>query len=119
VARRTRLEAGFCHACGSGAEAPAAERKQVTVLFADVAGSMDLASKMDPEEWGGLMERFFAILRQGVNRFDGRIDKFTGDGVMALFGAPWLTRTTPGGPAHPPSVCATNRASRGPGRSKS
>ena len=64
------------------------ERKQVTVLFADVVGSMTLAAGMDPEEWGELMERFFAILRDGVNRFDGRIDKFTGDGVMALFGAP-------------------------------
>jgi adenylate cyclase len=64
------------------------ERKQVTVLFADVVGSMNLAAGMDPEEWGELMERFFAIVRKGVNRFDGRIDKFTGDGVMALFGAP-------------------------------
>jgi class 3 adenylate cyclase/tetratricopeptide (TPR) repeat protein len=90
----------FCHACGAQQSAarsapgalearlPEGERKQVTVLFADVAGSMELASGMDPEEWGGLMERFFAILRAGVNRFDGRIDKFTGDGVMALFGAP-------------------------------
>jgi adenylate cyclase len=43
---------------------------------------------MDPEEWTELMERFFAISRDGVNRFDGRIDKFTGDGIMALFGAP-------------------------------
>jgi adenylate cyclase len=67
---------------------PAGERKHVTVLFADVVGSMDLAAGMDPEEWGELMERFFAILREGVNRFEGRIDKFTGDGIMALFGAP-------------------------------
>src|SRR5438270_2157844 len=64
------------------------ERKQVTVRFVDVVGSMDLAGGMDAEDWGELMERFFAILREGVNRFDGRIDKFTGDGVMALFGAP-------------------------------
>jgi adenylate cyclase len=67
---------------------PEGERKQVTVLFVDVVGSMDLADRMDAEEWGDLMERFFAVLRTGVNRFDGRIDKFTGDGVMALFGAP-------------------------------
>jgi adenylate cyclase len=64
------------------------ERKQVSILFADVKGSMDLASRMDPEAWGELMGRFFAILRDGVNRFGGGIDKFTGDGVMALFGAP-------------------------------
>jgi class 3 adenylate cyclase/tetratricopeptide (TPR) repeat protein len=68
--------------------APEGERKQVTVLFADVKGSMGLAAQMDPEEWSALMERFFAILRQGIERFDGHIDKFTGDGIMALFGAP-------------------------------
>lgn len=82
----------FCNACGARLVAPSrpgeGERKQLTVLFADVKGSMDLAARMDPEEWGDLMERFFAILRDGVNRFDGRIDKFTGDGIMALFGAP-------------------------------
>jgi adenylate cyclase len=64
------------------------ERKHVTVLFADVKGSMSLAAGMDPEAWGELMGRFFTVLRDGVNRFGGRIDKFTGDGVMALFGAP-------------------------------
>ncbi len=66
----------------------AVERKQVTVLFADVADSMHLTATMDLEEWGDLMGRFFAILRDGVTRFDGHVDKFTGDGVMALFGAP-------------------------------
>jgi class 3 adenylate cyclase/tetratricopeptide (TPR) repeat protein len=64
------------------------ERKQVTVLFADVQGSMDLAGQMDPEEWAGIMRRFFRILADGVTRFDGFVDKFTGDGIMALFGAP-------------------------------
>jgi class 3 adenylate cyclase len=44
------------------------ERKQVTVLFADVVGSMTLAAGMDPEDWGELMERFFAILRKGSRR---------------------------------------------------
>jgi class 3 adenylate cyclase/tetratricopeptide (TPR) repeat protein len=64
------------------------ERKQVTVLFADVMGSMELAERSDPEEWRQTMERFFAILCEGVHRFEGTVDKFTGDGVMALFGAP-------------------------------
>ena len=64
------------------------ERKQVTVLFADVADSMHLTATMELEEWGDLMGRFFAILRDGVTRFDGHVDKFTGDGIMALFGAP-------------------------------
>ena len=64
------------------------ERKQVTVLFADVKGSMELAERMDPEEWSTIMSRFFQILSQGVERFEGFVDKFTGDGIMALFGAP-------------------------------
>jgi class 3 adenylate cyclase len=64
------------------------ERKQVTVLFADVKGSMELAEHMDPEEWSAIMELFFHILSGGVERFEGFVDKFTGDGIMALFGAP-------------------------------
>jgi class 3 adenylate cyclase/tetratricopeptide (TPR) repeat protein len=65
-----------------------AERKQVTVLFADVSGSMDLAEQQDPEEWRKIMQRFFAILADAVTRFEGTVDKFTGDGIMAVFGAP-------------------------------
>ncbi len=64
------------------------ERKQVTVLFADVMGSMDLAEQQDPEEWRKIMRRFFSILAEAVERFDGTVDKFTGDGIMAVFGAP-------------------------------
>jgi adenylate cyclase len=64
------------------------ERKQVTVLFADVKGSMELGESMDAEEWRRIMERFFVTLCEGVHRFEGTIDKFTGDGIMALFGAP-------------------------------
>ncbi len=65
-----------------------AERKQVTVLFADVMGSMDLAEQQDPEEWRKIMQRFFSILAAAVERFEGTVDKFTGDGIMAIFGAP-------------------------------
>jgi class 3 adenylate cyclase/tetratricopeptide (TPR) repeat protein len=65
-----------------------AERKQVTVLFADVSGSMDLAEQQDPEEWRKIMQRFFALLAETVERFEGTVDKFTGDGIMAIFGAP-------------------------------
>ena len=64
------------------------ERKQVTVLFADVSGSMDLAEGQDPEEWRKIMQRFFSILAAAVERFEGTVDKFTGDGIMAVFGAP-------------------------------
>src|SRR6476469_30287 len=92
----------FCNSCGRQlVEAPAAvartedeaapldgERKQVTVLFADVMGSMDMAERVDPEEWRQIMQRFFSLLSEGVRRFEGTVDKFTGDGIMALFGAP-------------------------------
>jgi class 3 adenylate cyclase/tetratricopeptide (TPR) repeat protein len=64
------------------------ERKQVTVLFADVKGSMDLAEQHDPEEWRRIMQGFFSILADEVRRFEGTVDKFTGDGIMAIFGAP-------------------------------
>ena len=72
----------------AGRAALEGERKQVTVLFADVMGSMELAERSDPEEWRRIMDRFFAILSEGVHRFEGTVDKFTGDGIMALFGAP-------------------------------
>jgi adenylate cyclase len=64
------------------------ERKQVTVLFADVQGSMDLAERHDPEDWRRIMQGFFSILADEVRRFEGTVDKFTGDGIMAVFGAP-------------------------------
>src|SRR5262245_27708554 len=64
------------------------ERKQVTVLFVDVRSSMEIAERMDPEEWSQVMQRFFQLLSAGVERFEGFVDKFTGDGIMALFGAP-------------------------------
>jgi class 3 adenylate cyclase len=64
------------------------ERKQVTVLFADVKGSMELGEKVDPEEWYRIMDRFFQILSDGVHRFEGTVNQYTGDGIMALFGAP-------------------------------
>jgi class 3 adenylate cyclase/tetratricopeptide (TPR) repeat protein len=64
------------------------ERKQVTVLFADVKGSSELASERGPEEWHGIMEHFFRILTDGIHRFEGTVNQYTGDGIMALFGAP-------------------------------
>jgi len=64
------------------------ERKQVTVLFADVKGSMELAEQLDPEEWHTILDKFFAILTEGVHHFEGTVNQYTGDGIMALFGAP-------------------------------
>jgi class 3 adenylate cyclase/tetratricopeptide (TPR) repeat protein len=64
------------------------ERKQVSVLFADVKGSMELSEQLDPEAWHRILDRFFEILTQGVHRFEGSVNQYTGDGIMALFGAP-------------------------------
>jgi len=64
------------------------ERKLVTVLFADVAGYTSMSEKLDPEEVHQVMEGCFQILMDEIHRYEGTIDKFTGDGVMALFGAP-------------------------------
>jgi class 3 adenylate cyclase len=58
------------------------------VPFADLKGSMDLSESIDPAEWHRILDRFFAILSEGVHRFTGTINQYTGDGIMALFGAP-------------------------------
>jgi class 3 adenylate cyclase/tetratricopeptide (TPR) repeat protein len=64
------------------------ERKQVTVLFADVAGFSSLAERLDPETIHLMMDGCFEILTRAVHRHEGTINQFTGDGIMALFGAP-------------------------------
>ncbi len=64
------------------------ERKQVTVLFADVKGSLELSEQLGDEGWHGILDRFFEILSSGVHRFEGTVNQYTGDGIMALFGAP-------------------------------
>src|SRR5215470_7280148 len=74
------------------------ERKQVTVLFADVKGSMDLGEKVDPEEWYRIMDRFFQILSDGIHRFEGTVDKFTGDGAWRSSAHRLRMKTMPGAP---------------------
>jgi class 3 adenylate cyclase len=64
------------------------ERKLVTVLFADVANFTTLSEKLDPEEVHGMMDGCFKILMDEIHKYEGTINQFTGDGVMALFGAP-------------------------------
>jgi len=64
------------------------ERKLVTVLFADVANYTSISEKLDPEEVHQIMDGCFKLLMDEIHRYEGSIDKFTGDGVMALFGAP-------------------------------
>jgi class 3 adenylate cyclase len=71
------------------------ERKHVTVLFADVAGYTSLSERSDPEQMHSIMDRCFQIILREVHRFEGTINQFTGDGVMALFGAPIALEDAP------------------------
>jgi adenylate cyclase len=82
--------ARFCHSCGSPVNdtATRAEYKQVTVVFADVVHSMDIAAAVGAERLREIMTELFTCAAAVVQRFGGTVDKFTGDGIMALFGAP-------------------------------
>jgi class 3 adenylate cyclase/predicted ATPase len=95
-------EARFCMNCGSqldqvaatappvprAAEQPPEERRQVTVLFADLSGYTAVAERMDPEAVKALVDRALMRLGQEVERYGGTVDKYIGDNVMAIFGAP-------------------------------
>jgi class 3 adenylate cyclase/predicted ATPase len=95
-------EARFCMSCGTqldqtaAAARPAArpaephpeERRQVTVLFADLSGYTAFAERMDPEAVKQLVDRALMRLGQEVERYGGTVDKYIGDNVMAIFGAP-------------------------------
>ncbi len=82
--------ARFCHSCGSpvnGADTHP-EYKQVTVLFADVVHSMDIAAAVGTERLREIMAELVNRAAVVVQRYGGTVDKFTGDGIMAVFGAP-------------------------------
>jgi class 3 adenylate cyclase/tetratricopeptide (TPR) repeat protein len=64
------------------------ERKQVTVLFADISGFTALSERLDPEEIHRLMTQTFELMLAEVHRYEGTVNQFLGDGIMALFGAP-------------------------------
>src|SRR5918999_1474552 len=95
-------EARFCMSCGSqldqipgtappvprATEQPPEERRQVTVLFADLSGYTAVAERMDPEAVKALVDRALMRLGQEVERYGGTVDKYIGDNVMAIFGAP-------------------------------
>src|SRR5499425_1806967 len=109
-------EARFCFACGQQVElgvstarfdspgdytpkhlaekiltsksAPEGERKQVTVLFADLKGSMELLADRDPEEARKILDPVLEHMMEAVHRYEGTVNQVMGDGIMALFGAP-------------------------------
>ncbi len=91
-------DARFCAQCGerlgdvpapvSSLEAPSGERRVVTILFTDVSGFTAMSEKLDPEEVTEIVNQFFAVLTEPIYRFGGVVDKYIGDAIMALFGAP-------------------------------
>ncbi len=64
------------------------ERKQVTVLFADIHGLIDVMGDRDPEEVGPILDRVRELMMEAVHRYEGTVNQVVGDGIMALFGAP-------------------------------
>jgi class 3 adenylate cyclase/tetratricopeptide (TPR) repeat protein len=82
----------FCGACGSQlAEGPPAareERKVLTVVFCDLVGSTARAERMDPEDVRDVLSRYHGQVRRDLERFGGTVEKYIGDAIMALFGAP-------------------------------
>ena len=71
------------------------ERKQVTVMFCDMEGSTSLIEKLGPEEAYKIMDKIYEILIHKVSDFEGTVNEMTGDGIMALFGAPIALENAP------------------------
>jgi class 3 adenylate cyclase len=88
--RANRDEARFCDSCGAPLTQPESRelRKVVTILFCDVTGSTALGERLDSESLRRVMERYFAVAREVLERHGGTVEKFIGDAVMAVFGIP-------------------------------
>jgi class 3 adenylate cyclase/predicted ATPase len=86
----SRGAAKFCAECGSSlaVPAPAGERRQLTVMFCDLAGSTELSARLDPEELRDLLREYQASCAEAVHRFDGSIAQYLGDGILVYFGVP-------------------------------
>jgi class 3 adenylate cyclase len=89
--RETPPDAAFCPACGAElltAEPAREERKLVSVLFVDLVGFTSRSDRADPEDVRDTLQGFHARAKQEIERFGGTVEKFIGDAVMAVFGAP-------------------------------
>src|SRR5437667_6104981 len=64
------------------------ERRPITVLFADIAGSTSIAERLDPEDWTTLVGKAFQRMNRTIDRYGGTVARLMGDGVLAFFGAP-------------------------------
>ena len=67
---------------------PEGERRQLTVLFCDLVGSTEIASRLDPEDWHRISTEYQQSAAAAVQRFGGHVDKFLGDGLVCFFGVP-------------------------------
>jgi class 3 adenylate cyclase/tetratricopeptide (TPR) repeat protein len=89
--RENADDARFCSACGKAldvAETPREERKVVSVLFVDLVGFTSRAEQMDPEDVRALLSPYYGQVRDELERYGGTVEKFIGDAVVAIFGAP-------------------------------
>src|SRR5881296_1785122 len=97
--RKNPPDARFCNACATAlperAEGLDEERKIVTVLFADLVGFTARAERLDPEDVQAVLAPYHERLRYELERWGGRVEKFVGDAVMALFGAPVTNEDDP------------------------
>src|SRR5438477_6963360 len=83
--------ARFCPTCSAPAEASPdeRERKLATIVFADLVGSTELGASQDPERTRALLDRFYDAMATEIDTAGGTVEKFAGDAVMAVFGAPF------------------------------
>jgi len=106
--------ARFCLACGAPLAPPEPtreERKLVTVLFCDIVGSTAKAEQLDPEDVRARLAPYYERARAELERFGGTVEKFIGDAVVALFGAPVAHEVIPSARFAPPSPCGMRSAS--------